>query len=166
MSVGSRQTSQAAREVQDVLQERDIPGLGVVAVSTAGGVVVAQEVADRVLPALGFRREPTNATGFAASAGTKGTVALAMGVLAARLSGVPLLIAAWGGVGALAGAGADLFNAIQRTGFFAEAPGNFSGAQSHSHQSHSGGGASTNSVSPSTNGNGASASAEPDAIVA
>lgn len=122
MAVASRQTRQAGSEIQDVLEERDVRGLGLVALSSAGGVVVAQEVADRILPLLNMPRNPTTATEFAASGGVKTGVALGFGALAARLSGVGTLVAAFMGVGSLAGAGADFLNAIQRTGLAAEAP--------------------------------------------
>jgi len=95
-------------------------GLGVIAVSSAGGVIVAQEIADRVLPVLGMSRTPESMSGFLASAGVKAGSAAGFGVLAARLSGLPLVVLAWMGVGALAGAGADFFNAVQRSGFLSE----------------------------------------------
>lgn len=165
MAVAGRQTSQAAREIQDVLNERDPSALGVLATGTASGVVIAQEVADRVLPAAGFQREPTDAMGFLASSGVKGGVAVAFGVLGARLSGLPLLFAAFGGVGALAGAGADLFNAVQQTGFLAEGPLPNQGQQGHAgttqQSAASGGsGSSANGASPSAGAGGMNAQAD------
>lgn len=126
----TRDTRQAASEIQDVLAERDPTALGAVAVSTTGGVIAAQEIADRVLPALGMNREPQNATEFAASAGVKGATAAGIGVLATRLTGLPLVVTAFAGIGALASTGADLVNAVQRTGFLAEAPFQGSAVQS------------------------------------
>lgn len=126
-NVASRNVQQAAGEIQDVLTERDPSSIGVVALSTTGGVIGAQEVADRVLPALGMSREPTTATEFAASGGVKTGTAAVIGVLATRFSGLPLVATSFAGVGALASAGADFVNAVQRTGFFAEAP--FQGRQ-------------------------------------
>lgn len=114
---------QSANEVQDVLAERDVRGLGVIALSASGGVIVAQEITDRLLPMVNIPREPTSATGFAASAGIKGALALGVGFLSTSLSGLPLVVTAWAAIGHLIGAGADLFNAVQRTGFLAEAPG-------------------------------------------
>jgi hypothetical protein len=113
---------QSANNISDVLDERNVQGLAIVALSAAGGVVVAQEVADRLLPMLGQSRNPSGLTGFAASAGVKGAVALAFGILATNLTGIGLVAAAYMAVGALAGAGADLLNAVQRSGLAAESP--------------------------------------------
>lgn len=113
---------QSANQINDVLSERDVQGIAVVALSAAGGVVVAQEVADRVLPALGMSRNPSSLKGFGASAAVKGAVALGFGFAAASLSGIGLVAAAYMAVGSLAGAGADLLNAVQRSGFAAESP--------------------------------------------
>lgn len=121
-SIVTREASSIARETQDALVARDIQGLAFVALSAAAGVVVAQEIADRVLPLLGFSREPTTSSGFAVSGLVKFVVALGAGVAATSLSGAALAVVAFVGLGHLAGAGADAFNAIQRTGFFAEAP--------------------------------------------
>jgi len=112
-----------ARETQDVIQKRDIQGLAAVALGVAGGVVIAQELADRVLPALGYPTEPTTATGFTVSGLVKFVAALVLGTVAAQFGGLALAVSAFIGLGHLAGAGADFFNAVQRTGFFAEGSG-------------------------------------------
>lgn len=114
------QAQQAAAEIQDVLEERSPRALGTIAFSTTGGVILAQEVADRVLPLAGLPRNPQTATEFGASGLVKTGVAAGMGAVATRLSGMPLLVSAFAGVGALAGAGADFVNALQRTGLLAE----------------------------------------------
>lgn len=121
-SLVTRDARQIARETQDALVARDLQGLAFVAVGLASGVVIAQEIADRILPLLGFAREPSGAVGFVASGAVKFSVALLAGVAATSLSGMGLVFTAFVALGHLAGAGADLFNAIQRTGFFAEAP--------------------------------------------
>lgn len=144
---GSRNVTQAGNEVLDVLEERNVQGLAFVGLSTTGGVIFAQEVADRVLPLLNMPRNPQTATQFAASAGVKGATAAGLGALAGRLSGMPLVAVAFAGIGALAGAGADLVNAIQRTGFLAEAP--FTGSSGGSSQNSSGGSTSASSAAPS-----------------
>ena len=112
----------SANRVNSVLQERNVQGLALVAFSAAGGVVVAQEVADRILPALINTRNPSGLRGFGISALVKAGVALAFGIVATNLSGLGLVAAAYMAVGALAGAGADLLNAIQRSSLAAEAP--------------------------------------------
>jgi len=121
VNVLTRESADIAREAQDALQKRDVQGLAIVSLGIAGGVVVAQELADRVLPALGFSRTPSSATGFAASGGVKFVAALVVGTVAAQLSGLGLAVAAFAAIGHLAGAGADFINAVQRTGLAAEA---------------------------------------------
>lgn len=128
---------QSANDINNVLQERNIQGLAVVALSAAGGVVVAQEVADRILPLIGQSRNPSGLTGFATSAGVKGAVALGFGILATNLSGIGLVAAAYMAVGALAGAGADLLNAVQRSGLAAESPRSSSSSSSSSNSNTS-----------------------------
>lgn len=136
----TRNVSQAGNEVLDVLQERDLQGLAMVGLSTTGGVIAAQEIADRALPLLNMPMNPQTATQFAASAGVKGGTAAVLGIAAGRMTGLPLIVTAFAGVGALAGAGADLVNAVQRTGFLAESP--FRGASTTS-STGTGGGAAT-----------------------
>lgn len=131
---------QSANEIQDVLETRNVQGLGVIALSAAGGVVLAQEIADRILPALGFSRNPNTATGFFASAATKAALALGFGIASASMSGVGLVVAAYMGIGALAGAGADLLNAVQRSGLAAESTSRQRSRQQSSASSSSGGG--------------------------
>lgn len=120
-SVTTRESKRVAGEINSALDERDVQGLAFIALSTAAGVVLAQEIADRVLPLLGFAREPTDATGFAVSA----VVKLAVAVLVAPLlagSGLVAVVGAFLSLGHVVSSGADLFNAVQRTGFLAESP--------------------------------------------
>lgn len=131
----TRNVNQAGGEILDVLEERDLQGLAFVGLSTTGGLIAAQEVADRVLPLFNMPRNPQTAGQFAASAGVKGVTAAGLGALAGRLSGYPLIVAAFAGLGALAGSAADAVNAVQRTGFFAESP--FRGTSSSSSSSSS-----------------------------
>lgn len=118
--MATRQVRQAGMEIEDVLQERSLQGLGFVAGSVTSGIIGAQEIADRILPLLQMPREPQTAAQFAASGGVKTGTAIAAGAVAARTSGLPLLILAFAGLGALGSAGADFVNAIQRTGLVAE----------------------------------------------
>lgn len=147
----SRDVTQASNEILDVLEERRPSSLGFVAGSTTVGVVGAQEVADRVLPIFNMPREPETASQFAASGVVKGLVATGIGLLAPRFSGLVLAVMAFAGIGALASAGADFVNAIQRTGFLAESP--FRGQQIQQDQS----GSSSSSPSPSRSSGGQAA---------
>ena len=140
----------SAQNVNSVLQERNVQGLAIVAFSAAGGVVVAQEIADRVLPAIIDTRNPTDFSGFAASAIVKAIVAVGFGILATNLGGLGLVAAAYMAVGALAGAGADLLHAVQRSGLAAESP---AYASAYSQSAPTARTRSTpSSTAPSTNG--------------
>lgn len=127
-TVVTSEAQDVARELRDQLDSRDVVGLGFVALSTAGGVIIAQEIADRVLPALGFSRNPSNATGFAVSGVLKVALALLAGTAATATGGILSVVVAFLALGHVVSGGADFFNAIQRTGFLAEAP-SMSGAQ-------------------------------------
>jgi len=116
------QVTSSANSIQTVLDNRDVQSLALVGGAAAGGVIVAQEIADRVLPAVGMSRDPTNGKEFAASALAKAAVGLGAGWGAAQSNGLPLVALAFIGVGALGGAAADMFNAVQRTGLASEAP--------------------------------------------
>lgn len=121
-AVVTNEAQDVARELRDQLDSRDVAGLGFVALSTAGGVIIAQEIADRVLPVLGFSRDPTNASGFAVSGALKVVLALLAGSLATATGGMASVVVAFIALGHVVSGGADFFNAIQRTGFLAEAP--------------------------------------------
>lgn len=137
----SREASNVASEVTRQLESRDVKGLAFIALTTATGVVLAQEIADRILPAVGYPREPTSAGGFAVSAGVKVFVALIVGALAPVGSTFVSALVGFLALGHVVSAGADLFNAIQRTGFLAE--------QGRSMSTN----ATTTQSSPSTNSN-------------
>lgn len=118
----SRQTRQAGNEVLDVLSRRDVQGVAAIGLSTAGGVVVAQEITDFILPQLGMSKNPSSAAGLGASALVKGGVALGFGAVATRLSGIGTLITAFMGVGSLTSAGADVIDMLQSGGLPGAAP--------------------------------------------
>lgn len=129
----TREARSTANEIEDQLEARDIQGLGLLALAGATGVILAQEVTERVLPLIGMPREPTTSTQFAAAAGIKLAFALGIGVIAANMSGIALVFLAFHAVGAVVFAGADLVNAAQRSGILSEAPqsgGNAQAAQS------------------------------------
>lgn len=114
-SLTSREAEQVANETRDLVQERDLVSLAVTGLSAAGGVVVAQEISDRVLEMAGFNTTPQNATDYAASVVTKGVVAVGFGALAANLSGLGLIATGFMALGSLASAGADLLEGLLTT---------------------------------------------------
>lgn len=112
-----------ASEFRDIASQRDVTGLAGIAVAGAGGGILAQEVADRVLPALGMSRTPQSTSDFAASFAVKLVAALGLGIAAIRVgTGSVGQVLAVGAAGATVLAGADFFDAVQRSGFLAEMP--------------------------------------------
>lgn len=109
-----------ANEIEDQLEARDIRGLGLLAVAGATGVILAQEITERVLPFLKMPREPTTAVQFAAAGAIKLVFALVVGAVAANMSGFALVFLAFHAVGAVVFAGADWVNALQRSGVLSE----------------------------------------------
>jgi hypothetical protein len=83
-------------------------GLLVAGLSASGGILIAQTVADRVLPALGINADPSSLVGAVGSAGVKGVVAVAAGYAAAQVSGMGQVLAAFIAVGALTAASTDV----------------------------------------------------------
>lgn len=118
--LATREAQDVAREIQDELQARDVQGLAFIAFFSGTGVVLAQEISERVLPLLNMPSQPTNMTEFLASAGVKLVYALVVGVIAANMSGIALFALAFHALGSVVFAGADLLNAIQRSGFLSE----------------------------------------------
>lgn len=114
-SLTTREAESVASEARDLVQSRDLVSLAVTGLSAAGGVVVAQEIADRVLAAANLNKNPQNIKDYAAAVGTKGAVAVGFGVLASSLSGLGLVASGFMAVGALASAGADLLEGLLTT---------------------------------------------------
>jgi hypothetical protein len=98
-----------AQAVNSVLETPGPVEIVAVGASTAGGVILAQRIADRVLPELDFNPEPKDATDAFVSAGLKGGLGVATGFAARELSGVASAIAAFAGLGMLTSGGIDLF---------------------------------------------------------
>lgn len=107
-SLTSREAESVASETKDLLEERDVVSLAVTGLSAAGGVIVAQMVADRVLSALDLNQDPESATDYVAAVLTKGVVAVGFGLIAAQLGGLGLIATGFMALGALASSGADL----------------------------------------------------------
>jgi len=114
-SLTSREAEQVANETRDLVQERDLVSLAVTGLSAAGGVVVAQEISDRVLEMAGLNTTPQNITDYGASVVTKTVVAVGFGALAANLTGLGLIATGFMALGSLASAGADLLEGLLTT---------------------------------------------------
>lgn len=114
-SLTSRDAEAVAQETRDLVQSRDLVSLAVTGLSAAGGVVVAQEISDRVLEMASLNVDPVNATDYAGAVVTKGVVASAFAFAAANLSGLGLIATGFMALGALASAGADLLEGLLTT---------------------------------------------------
>ena len=114
-SLTSRDAEAVAQETRDLVQSRDLVSLAVTGLSAAGGVVVAQEISDRVLEMANLNVDPVNATDYAGAVVTKGVVASAFAFAAANLSGLGLIATGFMALGALASAGADLLEGLLTT---------------------------------------------------
>lgn len=108
----SRQAEQVAAETRDLVQERDITTLAITGLSAAGGVVVAQTVADTVLEAAGMSTNPSNLQEYGVSVLSKFLVASGFAIVASSVGGLGLVASGFMAVGALASAGVDLVEGI------------------------------------------------------
>lgn len=104
----TRQASQTANSINNLLQQRDILGLLSVGLGAAGGVLVTQRIANRVLPAIGLSPTPDSIVEGVGAAGLKGVVAAVFMFAALRVSGLPQVILAFLSIGSLTSAGFDL----------------------------------------------------------
>ena len=111
----SRDAEAVAQETRDLVQSRDLVSLAVTGLSAAGGVVVAQEISDRVLTAANLNTDPQNITDYAGAVVTKGVVASVFAFAAANLGGLGLIATGFMALGALASAGADLLEGLLTT---------------------------------------------------
>lgn len=101
-------TERTAGAIQNMVDFDNLPGLLVAGLSASSGILFAQTVADRVLPALNINPTPSSLVGAVGSAGVKGVVALAAGYAAAQVTGLPQVVAAFIAVGALTAASTDV----------------------------------------------------------
>lgn len=112
-----------AAQAEQTIDRRDFGGLAVLALGAAGGVVVSQMIADRVMEEIHEVTDPATATQWITAIGTKVVVALGSGYLAAQTSGLALVLLAFHGIGALASAGTDVLDwLLAQTGGDAAAP--------------------------------------------
>lgn len=106
----------SADGVQDALGDRDVTGIGALAVIGAGGVFLGQEVADQVMPMIGFPVDPSQPTDLAVSALVKTVAAVVLAALATRLGGTGQALAGTAAFGVLVSVGLDALDAVQRGG--------------------------------------------------
>ena len=99
-----------------MLEGRNVTDLAVTAIGATSGFVIAQEVADRVLPVLGMNVDPSSGSELGASVIVKTVTAVGLGAAAGATSGLPLIALAFAAVGSLGNAGADLLDMAQRFG--------------------------------------------------
>jgi hypothetical protein len=147
----TRAARQTASNVNDLLEQRDILGLLAVAGGTAGGVILTQRVANRVLPLVGLSPTPQTITEGVASAGTKGLIGAGFMYGALQTSGVGKVLLAFLSLGSLGSAGFDLIQ------LFIEVPDVAQMQQTSASRTKSAGSVTAN-LSPSTS-NSTSASA-------
>lgn len=105
------------REFSQLVEQRDVGGLGFIAVAGAVGVSLANDVVDMVLPRLGFNPDPQTSTDFLAAGLTQvGFAALVVTIGAAMSATSPLLfaIAVALSIGSVVIGGANLFEWGQR----------------------------------------------------
>lgn len=148
-----------AGQAETTLDEKNVQGLATVAAASAGGVITAQTITDTVMNYAGMNPDPQTITEYGVSIGTKTLVAIGFGAVAAQLSGLALIAAAFMGLGSLASAGVDFVEGLLTT-----APiGGGSGSNSSSAPRRSARSRSTNRVSAtktsSKTSNGATAAA-------
>lgn len=80
-----------ANEFEDLVDRRDIPGLAFLAVGTAVGVALANEVVDMVMPRLGMNPDPQTSREFLAAGLIQLAWAAVLATIAATQVGSPLI---------------------------------------------------------------------------
>lgn len=107
----SASITSTARQTTQTLQNRDVEGVAVIALSAAGGVIVAQLLAEELADLAGISSDPNSGLkSLALTAGTKLAVAGGFAFVGASVGGLGLVAAAFMGIGALASAGADVLD--------------------------------------------------------
>lgn len=112
----------SAAGVQDALEDREVMGIGALALLGAGGVFLGQEFADQVMPMLDRPVDPTSATDLFVSAGLKLAGAVVLGIVALQLGTTASAAAGVVSFGVLVSMGLDLIDAVQRGGLPGNAP--------------------------------------------
>lgn len=122
MATATREARRVAESVNTTLESRDISSIAVVGIATAGGALIAQELAERVLVAMGRSRDPSTPSALGISAITKVVLALGAGALATQMGGLGMVVVAFVALGHLVSAGVDFFDILQRGGIPGQAP--------------------------------------------
>lgn len=114
----SSEVEDVSRELDDLLDTDNVPGAATVFVTLAGGVALAQQIVDVVMPRLDMNPDPATRNGFLAAGVVQLIAAIVVGAIVTSVIGpgsviwtLGILVA--GGVGVMAGA--NLFEAGQRT---------------------------------------------------
>lgn len=102
------QVENTASDIENILDDRNVLGLLTVAGSTAGGVMLAERISNRILPRVGLSADPSTLVEAAGSSGLKMAIALGFGLGAGEVTGLPRVVMAFFAVGALTSAGVDL----------------------------------------------------------
>lgn len=93
-TVVTRDVRNVTREFSQLVEDRDVGGLGFIAVAGAVGVSLANDVVDLVLPRLGMNPDPQTAQDFLAAGLTQLVFAgLVVTVAASMAAGSPVLFA-------------------------------------------------------------------------
>lgn len=108
MAAISRQATETATNINDLLQQRDILGLLAIAGGAAGGVILTQRISNRVLPLVGLSPTPETITEGVASAGTKSLIGAGFMYGATQTAGVGKVLLSFLSLGSLTSAGFDL----------------------------------------------------------
>lgn len=106
----------SAGGVQDALADRELSGIAALAVLGAGGVFMAQEIADQVLPMLDFPMNPSSMTDLTVSAMVKLVSAVVLAAVAVRLGDTGGAAAGTMAFGVLVSMGLDVVEAAQTGG--------------------------------------------------
>lgn len=102
-------------EFENIVEERDLLGVGTIGLAGAAGGVVATQLAGRIAPQLGFSESPSDATGLLVNGTIKMAVGAALALAAIRVGGTPGLILGVMGLGGLILGGGDWINAVLAT---------------------------------------------------
>lgn len=106
----TRNVDDLASSFESIVDDRDVTGAATVALAGAAGGVVSQQIANQVLPMIGYSARPTGTTGLAVSGVTKVLVGAGLGyagIVVGDTPGMAMLVA---GVGAAILGGGDLIS--------------------------------------------------------
>jgi len=104
-----------ADEFENIVSERDVVSIGSIGLAGAGGGVIATQLAGRLAPIIGMDSSPSDLTGLLANGTIKMVVGAALAFGAVQLGGMPGIVLAIAGLGALVLGGGDWINAVLAT---------------------------------------------------